>query len=59
MDIPKALSDLGWTLPQATKPVGAYLPAVISGNLLFVSGPIADVRRQVARRRQNSFAGDA
>jgi len=40
MDIPKALSDLGWTLPQATKPVGAYLPAVISGNLLFVSGQL-------------------
>jgi enamine deaminase RidA (YjgF/YER057c/UK114 family) len=40
MDIPKALSESGWTLPEAPKPVGAYVPAVRTGNLLFISGQL-------------------
>jgi enamine deaminase RidA (YjgF/YER057c/UK114 family) len=40
MDIVKKLEDLGWTLPAAPKPVGAYVPAVRTGNLLFVSGQL-------------------
>jgi enamine deaminase RidA (YjgF/YER057c/UK114 family) len=40
MDIAKTLADLGWTLPAAPKPVGAYVPALITGKLLFVSGQL-------------------
>jgi enamine deaminase RidA (YjgF/YER057c/UK114 family) len=40
MDIAKKLSELGWTLPAAPKPVGAYVPAVRTGNLLFISGQL-------------------
>jgi enamine deaminase RidA (YjgF/YER057c/UK114 family) len=40
MDIPKKLADLGWTLPAPPKPVGAYVPVVRTGNLLFVSGQL-------------------
>jgi len=40
MDIAKKLAELGWTLPAAPKPVGAYVPAVRTGNLLFVSGQL-------------------
>ena len=40
MDIPKKLAELGWSLPQPPKPVGAYMPAVRVGNLLFVSGQL-------------------
>ena len=34
------LRALGLELPPAPKPVGAYLPAVRTGNLLFVSGQL-------------------
>ncbi len=34
------LSQLGLTLPQAPKPVASYIPAVRSGNLVFVSGQL-------------------
>jgi enamine deaminase RidA (YjgF/YER057c/UK114 family) len=34
------LKQLGITLPAAPKPVAAYIPAVRSGNLIFVSGQI-------------------
>jgi enamine deaminase RidA (YjgF/YER057c/UK114 family) len=40
MDITSKLAQLGWVLPDAPKPVGAYVPAVITGNLLFVSGQL-------------------
>ena len=40
MDIAKKLADLGWALPEAPKPVGAYVPAVATGNLLFISGQL-------------------
>lgn len=36
----KKLHDLGLKLPQAPKPVAAYIPAVRTGNLIFVSGQI-------------------
>ena len=38
------LTAMGLRLPAAPKPVGAYVPAVRSGNLVFVSGqlPIRD-----------------
>jgi enamine deaminase RidA (YjgF/YER057c/UK114 family) len=40
MNIAEKLADLGWTLPAPPKPVGAYVPAVRTGNLLFVSGQL-------------------
>jgi enamine deaminase RidA (YjgF/YER057c/UK114 family) len=40
MDIAKKLVELGWTLPVPPKPIAAYIPAVRSGNLLFVSGQL-------------------
>ena len=38
MEIEKKLEELGLTLPEAATPVANYVPAVQSGNLLFVSG---------------------
>jgi enamine deaminase RidA (YjgF/YER057c/UK114 family) len=38
------LAELGLTLPQVTKPVASYVPAAVSGNLVFTAGqlPFAD-----------------
>lgn len=38
MTIEERLKELGITLPPAPQPLGAYLPFVKSGNLLFLSG---------------------
>jgi enamine deaminase RidA (YjgF/YER057c/UK114 family) len=40
MDVPKKLSELGWTLPPPPRPIAAYVPAVRAGSLLFVSGQL-------------------
>jgi len=40
MDPHAALAELGLTLPAAPKPVAAYVPAVRSGNLIYVSGQL-------------------
>jgi enamine deaminase RidA (YjgF/YER057c/UK114 family) len=34
------LQELGITLPDAPKPVAAYVPAVRTGNLIYVSGQV-------------------
>lgn len=34
------LHELGFELPPPNKPVGAYTPATVSGNLIFVSGQL-------------------
>lgn len=39
--IDRRLSDLGITLPEAPAPAANYVPYVISGNLVFVSGQIS------------------
>ena len=36
--IKNKLIDLGIKLPKPADPVASYLPYVISGNLLFISG---------------------
>ncbi len=38
------LAELGITLPQVTKPVASYVPAAVTGNLVFTAGqlPFAD-----------------
>ena len=38
MDIEKRLRECGIVLPEVSVPLAAYLPAVRSGNLLFISG---------------------
>jgi enamine deaminase RidA (YjgF/YER057c/UK114 family) len=40
MDIREKLAGLGLALPTPPKPVAAYVPAVRSGTLLFVSGQL-------------------
>lgn len=34
------VAELGLTIPTASKPVAAYIPAVITGNLVFTSGQL-------------------
>lgn len=44
LSIEKRLAELGVIIPEAAKPVAAYVPAVRTGNLVFVSGqlPLAE-----------------
>lgn len=39
-EIERALKDLGITLPEVPSPVANYLPYVIAGNVLYVSGQL-------------------
>lgn len=43
MDIPARLKELGLTLPVAPKPVAAYVPAVLVGQMLYISGQLPSV----------------
>lgn len=40
IDPEKRLAEMGLALPEVAAPVASYVPAVRSGNLLFVSGQI-------------------
>jgi enamine deaminase RidA (YjgF/YER057c/UK114 family) len=40
MSANQRISELGITLPQVATPAGAYVPAVVSGNLVFTAGQI-------------------
>lgn len=40
MSIAARLAELSITLPAAPKPVAAYIPAVRTGNLIYVSGQL-------------------
>jgi enamine deaminase RidA (YjgF/YER057c/UK114 family) len=40
VSVDKRLSELGIELPAVATPAGAYVPAVISGNLVFTAGQI-------------------
>jgi enamine deaminase RidA (YjgF/YER057c/UK114 family) len=48
MDIQAALQAQGLTMPPAPAPAGSYVPAVQSGNLLFVAGQLPFDNGQVA-----------
>jgi enamine deaminase RidA (YjgF/YER057c/UK114 family) len=39
--VEKSLNDLGFTLPDAPAPAANYVPTVLTGNLLYVSGQIS------------------
>jgi enamine deaminase RidA (YjgF/YER057c/UK114 family) len=41
MSIPARLQELGITLPPLATPAAAYVPFVRTGNLVFISGHIA------------------
>lgn len=48
MSIEAKLKEMGLELPEAPKPVAAYVPAVQSGNLVFTSGQIPMVKGELA-----------
>ena len=48
MDYEKKIQSLGLTLPPPPKPVATYVPAVRSGDLLFLSGMIPMVDGKMA-----------
>lgn len=47
MNIEERLSDLGIEIPEAPRPVAAYVPGVVAGNLVFVSGQLPLVRGEL------------
>ena len=51
-DVYSRLAELGMTLPSVATPAGSYLPAVRSGNHVYVSGqlPLIDGARQPPAR---------
>ncbi|HEX8527603.1 RidA family protein [Allosphingosinicella sp.] len=40
-DVSARLAELGIALPEAAAPVAAYVPAVLAGNLLHISGQVS------------------
>lgn len=62
MKVEEKLKELGLELPNTPKPVGNYVPAVRTGNLVFTSGQTArinGVRRYVGRVGLDISADDA
>lgn len=43
MSVENRLAELGITLPEVAAPVAAYVPAVVSGNLVYTSGQLPSV----------------
>ena len=42
------LQELGIEVPDVQAPLGAYVPAVISGNLIFISGQLPLIKGELA-----------
>ena len=40
MSVEERLTELGLKLPMLTKPVAAYVPAIVTGNLVYTSGQL-------------------
>jgi len=53
--IDRKLAELGLTLPEAAAPVAAYVPTVLAGNLLHISGqlPFKDGKLITGRLGEN------
>jgi enamine deaminase RidA (YjgF/YER057c/UK114 family) len=49
MNIKEKIDSLGLTLPVAALPVAAYVPAVKTGNLVFVAGQLPLVDGKIAK----------
>lgn len=49
--IEQTLKDLDLVLPEAAAPVANYVPYVVSGNLVFISGQISKIGNDVVRGR--------
>jgi enamine deaminase RidA (YjgF/YER057c/UK114 family) len=49
MSIKEKIDSLGLTLPVAALPVAAYVPAVKSGNLVFVAGQLPLVEGKIVK----------
>lgn len=47
MNVEEKLKELGIDIPEAPKPAGSYLPAVVCGNLVYVSGQLPLVNGQL------------
>jgi len=45
--IEEKIKELGLELPEAPKPVAAYIPALMSGNLVFTAGQIPFVKGEL------------
>jgi enamine deaminase RidA (YjgF/YER057c/UK114 family) len=41
------LAELGLTIPDVAKPAGAYVPAIVSGNLVFTAGQLPSTAGQL------------
>jgi len=46
--IEQRIIDLGFLLPETSKPLAAYIPAVQSGNLVFTSGQLPMIAGSLA-----------
>ena len=51
MDIENTLAELGLTLPEPSAPVANYVPYVVTGNTVFVSGQISKIGDAVVKGR--------
>ena len=47
MSVEARIKELGFELPAAPKPAGSYVPAKISGNLVFTAGQLPLVEGQL------------
>lgn len=57
--VEQRLSDLGYVLPEVATPAGSYLPAMISGNLVFTAGQIPLVEGKLIATGKLGAAIDA
>ena len=48
--VEQKIKDLGLTLPETTKPLAAYIPAVQSGNLVFTSGQLPMLQGELLKK---------
>lgn len=52
MKIEAKLESMGYKLPEAPKPVAAYVPAVQSGKLIYTSGQLPMVNGEIKAKGQ-------